>query len=135
MIQLLNRNNKLCWHNASVFAVILLVIECGIELPEVTDRDGRETYMTHFKRWCLWKSTKEIDPWDAIGLFVQELSNENVDDIRKNTQEAQFFFFAIAGQELYGLNRGIDFFSFMQPTIKTMVSFDRCPQCEIPGKD
>ena len=78
------------------------------------------------------QSSVEHDPWDALGLFVEELTNENIDTIRGHTQEAQFFFFAIAGQELFDSN-GIEFFSFMMPTIQTVVSFEQCLQCQFPG--
>ena len=77
----------LCWHNASVFAVLHLLKACGITIPVETFETGRETYMSHFVQWSHLATSELRNPWFSLELFVREFMPDEVtvSEIRNNS--------------------------------------------------
>ena len=129
MVRLVNPG-VLCWHNASVFAVLHLLKACGITVPVETCGTGRETYMSHFGRWSHLATSELRNPWFALELFVRDFMSDevNVSEIRNNTQDAALFFRALAGQTCINSN-GVELFSFMRPSTLTRIAVETCMDC------
>ena len=132
-IGLRNPNGKWCWFNSSVFGTLHLANECQIVFPEVPAEN--ESLTSCLKVWQSLESPTVMSPFDALGLFIEELlpNNTDKDDIRGNTQEATFFFQAVAGEEKFESN-GLEFLSFMRPSALSHFKFERCSEClDTPG--
>ena len=129
MVRLVNPG-VLCWHNASVFAVLHLLKACGITIPVEAFETGRETYMSHFGQWSHLATSELRNPWFSLELFVREFMPDEVtvSEIRNNTQGAHLFFEALAGQNRFGSN-GVELFSFMRPITLTRVAVETCMDC------
>ena len=69
----------------------------------------------------------QLNPWNALGLFIQEfLANDLT--YRRRQQEAHLYFTALSGQEA-GNAVPSQFFSFLRQTTQTTIERNPCEQC------
>ena len=99
----------------------------NLTVDAIADR-GEDTFLSFFRRYFRIE-LPEFNPWNALGVFIQEYLGNNL-DIRRRQQEAHLFFTALSGQEDPGNNaEPCHFFSLMRPTIRTTLERIRCEQC------
>ena len=87
---------------------------------------GEDTFLSFFRRYFRIEQP-EFNPWNALGVFIQEYLGNNL-NIRRRQQEAHMFFTALSGQEA-GNAVPSQFFSFLRQTTQTTIERNPCEQC------
>ena len=95
-------------------------------VDDIPDR-GEDTFLSFFRRSFLIEQP-QLNPWNALGHFIQEFLANNL-NIRRRQQEAHLYFTALSGQEDVENAVPSHFFSFMRQTTQTTDQRNPCEQC------